>query len=78
MQKPVYCTQNSCTFVVIPGLIRNPVFLNRILTFAGMTTSELMQRSLGHTALGWLDHNLIPNSSQIPVWSFGIPLKFGI
>jgi hypothetical protein len=47
----VYCVKSPFTLIVIPGLTRNPVFLSWIPAFAGMTASELMQRSVGSTTL---------------------------
>ena len=38
--------QKSLNLFVIPGLTRNPIYLNWIPAFAGMTTSELMLEAL--------------------------------
>ena len=38
----MYCVKSPFTLIVIPGLTRNPVFLNWIPAFAGMTALELM------------------------------------
>ena len=43
--------QKSLNLVVIPGLTRNPIYLNWIPAFAGMTTSELMVRNVGRAML---------------------------
>jgi len=43
--------QKSLNLVVIPGLTRNPICLNWIPAFAGMTTLELMLRSVGRAML---------------------------
>ena len=47
----VECPISPFTVIVIPGLTRNPVFLCWIPAFAGMTTSEMMSRSVRDTAL---------------------------
>gem|GEM_PF-3934391 len=38
----MYCVKSSFILIVITGLTRNPVFLNWILAFGGMTALELM------------------------------------
>ena len=43
--------QKSLNLLVIPGLTRNPIYLNWIPAFAGKTTSGLMLISVGRATL---------------------------
>jgi hypothetical protein len=58
------CVEHPCALIVIPGLTRNPVLLRWIpaprlkhagTSFAGMTASGFVQRSVGRTTLGDAD-----------------------